>query len=59
MTRGDLVDDAAWHSKFAAIEREVDAIKAAEGEFQVRYVEAERCVANGETTTHVVWKRET
>jgi hypothetical protein len=69
MTQQDRTDDAAWHGRFAAIENEVDAIFKAEGRFHVRglffasandattarYCEAERRVAKGETTSHVVW----
>jgi len=69
MTQQDQLDDAAWHGRFAAIEKEVDLILEKEGAHQVRglyfasaddatmarYVEAERRVAKGEATSHVVW----
>jgi len=43
MTQGDMVDDAAWEGRFAAIEKEADAILKAEGPHHVRgafFVEA-------------------
>lgn len=69
MSKQDQVDDAAWHGRFAAIEKEVDVILAAEGIHYVRglffaaaddatmarYIEAERRVAAGETIAHVSW----
>ena len=38
MTQGDMVDDAAWEGRFAAIEKEAAAILAAEGAHVVRGV---------------------
>ena len=69
MSMQEQLDDAAWHGRFEAIEREVDSILEKEGAHEVRgvffasaddatmarYVEAERRVAKGETTSHVRW----